>query len=81
MRLAVGMVIGKIDDRYQAILLNPALTDVKMDYQLLDAELKSLNIDLCGARPPQAAYSHGRAQILVGIQMTGKIAAILIELH
>ena len=58
MRLAVGMVIGRIDDRYQAILLNPALTDVKMDYQLLDAELKSLSIDLCGARPPQAAYRH-----------------------
>ena len=55
------MVIGKIDDRYQAILLNPALTDVKMDYQLLDAELKSLSIDPCGARPPQAVYRHGRA--------------------
>ena len=41
-KLAFAMVIGQHFDRYQAILLKPALRDIEMDYRHHVAELSPL---------------------------------------
>ena len=60
-RLAVGMVIGKISDRYQAILLRPALRDIELDYSLHVANFESWNYQSASVRPPQHSFNRDRS--------------------